>query len=276
MKLKVLILPLSLVVAVALAIFFVKPSFSEFMAARSELKEKTALLENLKSQNQKLQNVKSKWDSLGEEQTLVATALPETESVDAYISELFSKAARSGILLSDVKIEQANQGAGAATSPAYVCSAASGEGLPQGAPSPEEAGSPDAIGGGENPAGQATVSANCLKATGISMTAKGTWEQMLDFFKYLEDMNRISETGLLGLDSGTESAGQPASDLLTASISLDIFFKPADSKGSVALAQELAARGNFNQKAIEKMKTLIYAPYNMPAVSPGSERNLFK
>lgn len=273
MRLKVLILPLSLVVAVVLAVFFIKPAFSEVMAARNALKEKTILLENLKSQNQKLQSLKSKWDSLGEEKTLVAAALPETENIDSYVSELFSKAGRSGVLLSDVKIGQQSQSAGS-SKPAYICGTAAEEGLPQDTSSPETATSP--ISGKENQIGQTTAAIDCLKAAGISMTARGTWEQMLDFFKYLEDMNRISETDSLSLGSGTESGGQPASDLLTANISINTFFKPASPKGNATLAQGLAARGNFNQKAIEKLRTLIYAPYDLPAVSPGGERNLFK
>jgi Tfp pilus assembly protein PilO len=270
MRLKVLILPLSLVVAVVLAIFFIKPAFSEVMAARNALKEKTSLLENLKSQNQKLQDVKLKWDSLGEEKTLVATALPETENLDSHISELFSKAGRSGILLSNVKVEEPSQNA-EVVRPAYVCGLDSMDDSSRNASSPGTAVSSTGA-----PVPGAAPSANCLKAVGISMTAKGTWEQMLDFFKYLEDMNRVSEMGSVTLKSAAETGSQPPTDLLTASISINTFFKPASPKGNATLAQSLAAQGNFNQKALEKLKTLIYAPYDMPAVSPGGERNLFK
>ncbi|HLM84085.1 MAG TPA: hypothetical protein VK254_02675, partial [Candidatus Bathyarchaeia archaeon] len=86
--LKVLILPISLVIAVVAIIFFIKPSFSEMMSAKKSVQEKQSQLDSLKSQNQKLQGMKSKWNSLTDEKTLVATALPDLENVDAYVSEL--------------------------------------------------------------------------------------------------------------------------------------------------------------------------------------------
>jgi hypothetical protein len=123
MSLKVLIFPISLVVAVAVAIFFIKPAFSEMMSVKSSLAEKENQLENLKNQNQKLQNLKSKWESLAEEKNLVATALPEAENVDSYVSELTSKASRSGILLSGIQASQKGGSVSAETAPSYICGA---------------------------------------------------------------------------------------------------------------------------------------------------------
>lgn len=265
MSLKVLIFPLSLAVAVAVAIFFIKPAFSDMMSVKNSLAEKNAQLENLKNQNQKLQNLKSKWESLAEEKNLVATALPEAENVDSYVSELTSKASRSGILLTDMQVAQKSESASTETNPAYVCGA-----VPVGDAS-QAAGAPvsgDITGaGGPN---------SCLDKVGISLKAAGSWEQILDFFKYLEDMNRMSNINSISLAAGTLTQGQTSSDLLTADISAAAFFKAKSQGGNAMLAGSLAGQENFNQKAMEKLKEIIYSPYDVPAVSPNGERNIFK
>lgn len=263
MRLKLLILPLSLVVAVVAVIFFIKPSFSEMMDARSSLQEKQGQLNNLKSQDQKLQSLKSKWESLGEEKTLVATALPETEDVDFYISELVSKASRSGVLLSDIKA--GDQQGTTADIPPYFCSAS----LAAAALSPNanaQAAAPEAT----------QLTDSCLSTMNITLQAKGSWEQLLDFFKYLEDMNRISNAGTVAVSADTQLQGQAPSDVLTANLSVYVFFKDKIKGGNMALAGALAGQGNFNQNAIDKLKGVIYTPYSTPAVSPGGERNIFK
>ena len=42
------------------------------------------------------------------------------------------------------------------------------------------------------------------------------------------------------------------------------------------LAASMANQGQLNQKALEKLKATIYAPYDAPAVSPSGQRNIFK
>lgn len=279
MSLKVLIFPISLAVAVAVAIFFIKPAFSEIMSVKSSLAEKNTQLENLKNQNQRLQSLKSKWESLAEEKNLVATALPEAENVDSYVSELTSKASRSGILLSGIQASQKGGSVSAETTPSYICGAGPDGGVSQASASS----SPAQAAGAAQPAGMpsssdiagAGGSNSCLNKVGISLKAAGSWEQILDFFKYLEDMNRMSNIDSVSLSAGTQS-GQTSSDLLTADISATAFFKAKDQSGNAILAGSLADQQNFNQKAMEKLKEVIYSPYDVPAVSPNGERNIFK
>ena len=121
MRLKVLIMPVSLVITVIVAIFFIKPAFSDMLSSKNALAGKQAQLENLKNQNQKLQAMKTKWEAMADEKNLVATAFPETENVDSYISEITSKASRSGVLLTDIKLGQA-AGVGTSQNPDYICS----------------------------------------------------------------------------------------------------------------------------------------------------------
>jgi Tfp pilus assembly protein PilO len=277
MRLKVLILPLSLAVAVIVAIFFIKPAFSGMLSSKNELAGKQAQLENLKNQTQKLQAMKTKWEAMADEKNLVAAAFPETENVDSYISEITSKASRSGVLLTDIKLDQAGS-AGTSQNPDYICSGDLTGGLAQAGVSSAAAAAPVAPGASDT-SGLQTLpgsSSACLKAITISLTAKGSWEQMLDFFKYLEDMNRISNIESLTLSTQAQVQDQASSDILSADISANAFFKEKAQSGGMALANNLASQGSFNQKSLDKLKETIYAPYDAPAVSPSGERNIFK
>ncbi|MCX6766550.1 MAG: type 4a pilus biogenesis protein PilO [Candidatus Moranbacteria bacterium] len=277
-RLKVLILPLSLAIAVIVAIFFIKPAFSDMLSSKNALAGKQTQLENLKSQTQKLQAMKTKWEAMSDEKSLVATAFPETENVDAYISEITAKASRSGVLLTDIKLDQTG-GTGTNQNPDYVCSGDLTGGSAQAGTS--TAAPAQSVGASAMPdaSGLQTLSGSssaCLKAITISLTAKGSWEQMLDFFKYLEDMNRISNIEALTLSTQTQAQDQATSDILSADISANAFFKEKSQSDSLALASNLASQGSFNQKSLDKLKETIYAPYDVPAVSPSGQRNIFK
>lgn len=288
-----LILPLSLAGAVLVAIFFIKPSFSEMMTFKDALATKEKQFESLKDQTQKLQAMKTKWEAMAEEKNLVETAFPETEDVDSYISEITSKASRSGVLLTNIKLDQ-KSGAETGQGPGYICGndltgglAQAGVAQPAGTsatPQPQATGgvAMPAAPGASNVSGlqdlsvSASSSSSCLKAIGISLSAKGSWEQLLDFFKYLGDMNRISNIETVAMSAETLSQDQTASDVLSADISANAFFKEKAQSGSMALASNLAGQGSFNQKSLEKLKETIYAPYDAPTMSPSGQRNIFK
>jgi Tfp pilus assembly protein PilO len=272
MRLKVLILPLSLVITVIAAIFFIKPAFSEMMASRDALASKQKELENLKTLTQKLQALKTKWAAMADEKSLVAAAFPETEDVDTYISEITSKASRSGVLLTDIKLGKSGSGLPDQSSN-YVCGVDSGDSLAASAQTATTA--PVDVSGLQN---IPTASGACLNSLAITLTAKGSWEQMLDFFKYLEDMNRISniESLILSTEARTQSQDQSSSVILSVDISANAFFKPKTQSGNMELATSLSNQGSFNQNSLEKLKETVYAPYDAPAMSPSGERNIFK
>ena len=278
MRLKVLILPLSLAIAVIVAIFFIKPVFSDILSSKNALAGKQAQLENLKNQNQKLQAMKTKWEAMADEKNLVATAFPETENVDSYISEITSKASRSGVLLTDIKLGQAGS-VGTSQNPDYICGDDLTGGMAQAGASTTASAQPVGAAAAPDTSGLQTLpgsSSACLKAITISLTAKGSWEQMLDFFKYLEDMNRISNIEALTLSTQAQVQDQASSDILSADISANAFFKEKAQSGSMALSSNLASQGSFNQKSLDKLKETIYAPYDVPTVSPSGQRNIFK
>ncbi len=264
-RLKILILPISLVVAVVISVFYVKPYYAEMASAKTALSEKQGQLAELKKQNEKLQQIKTEWEALGEEKTLVQTALPETESVDTYVSEIASKASRSGVLLSDIKLDQQNSGGNIYS---YVCGANSSE------VSGTTTSGAELSGSGSSPVG--VGSSNCLEAVGVTLGATGTWEQILDFFKYLEDMNRISNIRDASIASRVQSQDEIASDLLTVNVSANIFCKKENRTGSLASVTGMVKQDGFNKEALEKVKRVVYSIYDAPTVSPVGERNIFK
>lgn len=274
MSLKVLIFPLSLVIALAVVIFLIKPAYSEMTSIKNSLQEKNVLLDNLQNQNQKLQKVKSKWESLAEEKNLVAAAFPDEDNIDAYVSELTSKAGRSGILLTDINMAQKGGASSeAGTKSAYLCGVNPAGGTAVALP-PDQVSEIATVSGTDGSAGP--VSSGCFNAVGISLMATGSWEQVLDFFKYIEDMNRISNIESVSLAPVSQVQDQAATDLLKADISATAFFKGKTKNGNATLAGSLAGQENFNQKALEKLKNAIYSAYDVPAVSPSGERNIFK
>lgn len=276
MRLKILILPLSLVLTVVAVVFFIKPSFSDMNAAKAMLSQKQLQLDGLNEQSQNLKKLASDWGSLGEEKTLVETALPSEENLDIYVSELTSKASRSGILLSGVQVEKSSSGSKSAENSLYVCGEnALGDSsvAPTSAPSAVGTEMPKSVS-----ADLASSPGTCLNMVKISMTAKGTWEQLLDFFKYLQDMNRISNIDdvNISIDNQVQGQEQATSDLLSIDVSVSAFFKEAKKAGGPMLAADPVGQIQLNQKALEKMKEIIYSPYTVPSVSPSGERNIFK
>lgn len=284
MSLKVFIFPISLVVAVAVAILFIKPAYSDMNAAKKKLQSDQTSLESLKIKNQKLQKLKTEFEALSSESDLVFSALPKENKGEIYISELTSKASRSGVLLSSVVLGDQQSGSSKGYKISYECgsdsngtenqaaeiSAAPATGTPKtGAASP--AGTMNPMGDMSSPVGIANV---CVKRIGISLDVKGTWEQMLDFLKYLEDMNRISNVNSVEISSSS-SEGQDISDILTASIDLSVFFKEESSIGQ-GVADSLASQGALNQSSLEKLKEVVYAQYAAPEVLSAGERDIFK
>ncbi|MFH0930176.1 MAG: hypothetical protein V1814_02895 [Candidatus Moraniibacteriota bacterium] len=271
MRLKILVLPISLVLTVVVLTFLIKPAFSEMNETKKMLSEKQSKLDDLNGQSQNLKGLKSAWESLGDEKTLVETALPDAENIDIYISELTSKASRSGILLSGITLVK---GASGAENSLYVCGAAADGSVASALSSPPVgtvAGVP-----GSMSSDPVSPYVSCIKMINVSMTAKGTWEQLLDFFKYLEDMNRISNINESSILVENQGQDQATSDLLSFTVSVNAFFKEGKQTGDSTLAASMANQGQLNQKAIEKLKEVIYAPYAAPLVSPAGERNIFK
>jgi Tfp pilus assembly protein PilO len=279
MRLRIMILPLAIIVSAAVAILYVKPSFSGMQEAKNSLATKQSQLEEIQSQSQKIQQMKTDWENLGEDKTRVEMALPEGESADFYVSELTSKASRSGVLLSDIKF--GGSGGSTAENLPYACGANNDAAAPSGAvqsvASAAPAGAPSAaVVSGQSDLTVPAVPPSCLETIDLSLTAKGSWEQLLDFFKYLEDMNRLSNLQAVSISTEAQTQDQVVSDILSLNISTKIFYKKKNPSAITSMASGLVGQAGLNKKAIENLKQVIFSVYSAPQVPPGGQRNLFK
>ena len=308
-RLKILILPLSAIVVIYLSVFVVKPAFSEMIKAKESLKEGKSQLEELRDQNRKLSKIKSDWESM-EDKNLVLASLPKEEDVEHFVSELYQKVNRSGVLLESVELGENKSASSDGDSLSYVCGSNEGITETESSSSPAVAtdSQPTAVGpadgssdvalpdAGETPmvgdgeALPAATSLSCVKAKNITVSINGSWEQVINFFEFLEDMNRVSNIKNVSISSSGDTSGQssegesaegetPVSSetMLSVDVSIDIYYKGENKTGISSLAASLAQKGGLSKEIIKKLKDeIVFTPYTAPNVSESGERNPFK
>lgn len=268
---KVLVFPLSVGFLIIFAILFIKPVYSDMMTARKSVETNRQQLANLQNQNTKLTDLKTRWDSM-EEKKMIQGALPEDQSIDDYMSELYSRVSRSGMLLKDF----ATQESSLVSSP-YVCGV--GGGTAAGATVLPAGGTPATAEGLSDTAaaGMPLVSATCANALGVSISLNGTWEQLLGFLKYLGDTNRIANVKSVAVASnvsGQQAESNP--DLLKADVVVQVYYKSKSEASNIGTISSLTSGRGFNESVLEKIKNIVFSTYEEPGVSETSERNIFK
>lgn len=257
---KVLILPLAGAFVVMMSVLYIKPAYDQMQSFRKSQAEKQQQLDVLQKQNQELAILKNKWNSMEEERTLVETALPAKNDVENYISELYGRASRSGILLNGITSDEK-----ISTSEAYICGSLSN-------PSVSAA---DLSGTDGSPA---SISRSCVNSVSVKLTASGSWDQIVNFFKYLEDTNRIANITSVSIKSNQKSNSdeQSPSDLVNATVALSVYYKQKSEVNSPSVASDLVSSKGINEDVIKKLNEIVFAPYVAPDVSESGERNIFK
>ncbi|MDD5489558.1 MAG: hypothetical protein PHP25_02685 [Candidatus Moranbacteria bacterium] len=265
--LKVLILPLSLALAVGISIIFIKPAFERMNTSRKALADGKEKLMALQAQSQKLNEMKKTFDSL-EEKNIVEIALPDEKSAEDYLSELYQRASRSGVLVDAFNVAENSPGTST-----YVCG-----GLAAVPETSSDASSP-ATENGSGFAASAVLpaSAACVQGLAVKISTEGTWDQLLSFYKYLADSNRIANVSEVSIAPKNQASAEgSSSDLLGSQISLNIFYKPKSLTSDMATIGTIASGAGINQGILKKLEEVVYAPYVEPVVSETGERNFFK
>jgi Tfp pilus assembly protein PilO len=268
---KVLIFPLSVGFLIVFAILFIRPAFSDMMAARKSAKDGSQQLADLESRNAKLVAFKAKWESM-EEKKIIEGALPGDQGVDDYMSELYSRVSRSGMLLNNFATQDSSY-----NSP-YVCSvgvgtAAGGAAQSASGISPAVASPPSAVLSGTAPSAPAL----CANALDVTMSLNGTWEQLLSFLKYLGDTNRIANVKSVVVASGVGGQqGESNPDLLKVDLLVQVFYKPKSEASNLGTISSLTSGEGFDESVLEKIKGIVFTAYEEPSVSETGERNIFK
>jgi Tfp pilus assembly protein PilO len=268
---KVLILPLAAAFLVMMSVLYIKPAYDEMQLLKTAQAEKKQQLGDLQKQSQKLEELKKQWNSMASEKSLIEGALPAQSYTENYLAELDGRVNRSGVLLSGINLDENSSPGCLSVTPAVSLDA----------PSPSSTAAVDsasqlgssAASSSLNPAPQ-----NCLKTVSVKLTVSGSWDQMINFFKYLEDTNRIANITLVSLSASNQSEqNQQSSDvLLNGGVSLSVFYKEKNMAGSPSSVNSLSSGKGFEEKVIKKLNEVIFAPYVAPNVSTSGERNIFK
>ncbi len=273
---KVLIFPLAAVIVVMMSVLYIKPAYDEMQSLKQAKAEKQLQLDGLQKQNQKLAELKKKWDSMDNDRSLTLTALPAGSDIENYISELYGRASRSGVLLSNITSGEKNSATDSFVCGSIVNSVVS-------APAAETAAASEISGtskAGNAPiAGKApAVAQSCVNAISVKLTVSGNWDQIVNFFKYLEDTNRIANITSVDMKSGQQSKSdqQSPGDLISVSADLSVFYKEKSEAGSASTVSGLASGNGFEESVIKKLNEVVFTPYVAPVVSGSGERNIFK
>lgn len=123
-----------------------------------------------------------------------------------------------------------------------------------------------------------SVSPSCVQSLGVQISFKGSWDQFLNFYKYLAESNRVANLLQVSISSSRNqiSSEGSESDLLTGQISLAVYYKTKSTVSNQLVVKELASGTGFNQAVLKKLEEIVYSPYVEPAVSETGERNFFK
>lgn len=263
---KVLIFPLAVAFVVIVSILYIKPAYDEMQSLKKSQAEKQLQFDNLQKQNQQLAQLKNKWASMENERSLTQTALPVKGDVENYIAELYGRASRSGVLLASITSDEKS----AALEP-IACGSSANPAVSVSAAGPAAASGTD---GGPAP----VAPQSCANAISVKLTASGNWDQIVNFFKYLEDTNRIANITSVAITSSQQNKSdqQSSNDLISASVDLSVFYKEKSEVGSSSIINSLAGGNGFEESVIKKLNEVVFAPYVAPVVSQSGERNIFK
>ncbi|MBM4401459.1 MAG: hypothetical protein FJ045_05875 [Crenarchaeota archaeon] len=279
--LKVLILPVSLAAVAMIFIVYIQPEYSEMRKIKTSILDKETQLAGLEAQNVRLAELKKILESM-DEVKIVNSALPDNEAAENYLAELYQRAVRSGVAMSALAISES-----AAGSVAGICQgeAQSSADLSQ-APDAPVGGPVYAAGNSSTPgdtdasasAANAAVSSSCARGLSFQISVKGSWDQLLAFFGYLADSNRIANVSKVNLATASASGQgeQQATDIISATISMEAYVKPKSSASDAGALRTLASGAGFSKDIIRKVNEIIYSPYEPPLVSETGERNFFK
>jgi Tfp pilus assembly protein PilO len=266
---KVLILPLAAAFVVMISVLYIKPAYDQMQFFKKSQTEKQQQLDTLRKQNQGLAELKNKWDSTGEDRALVEMALPSESDMENYIAELNGRASRSGVLLSSITSDEKSSAL-----EAYTCGSPSKLSV-------SAAGSTggEALGNTPQPDGSpASAPQFCANSVSVKLAVSGNWDQMVNFFKYLEDTNRIANITSVAISASAQSKpGEEApGDLLSAAVDLSVYYKKKSEASSPSVADSLSSGKGIREDVIKELKEIVFTPYVAPTVSESGERNIFK
>lgn len=244
MRLKLLIFPLALVVAVIIVITWVWPEGTTVRESYGELKKNQETLSSIKQKNQNILNLKSQLDQDQDKEKLVIGYLPLDRNEEEIVNGINYLASGASVGLVTVSVEQVKEKESAAVVDAT--------------------GSKEALFKKGEAMGNASESADPYKLANLKyikakIVATGSYENVKRFVDQLYRMDLSNSVSLLNIYKGQKGAqgkSDDTSDSLTAEIEADFGYLPP-SKGERVYTAAVFSQTKFDFSALEKLKSLI-------------------
>jgi hypothetical protein len=106
MKVKILILPLALVIALSLMVWLVYPSYLDMQIKKKALDDKNIQVSDLDQKNQKVKDLMGTLNANADKQVVVMKFLPESQKEEEIIASLNELASGEGVSVSGISISK--------------------------------------------------------------------------------------------------------------------------------------------------------------------------
>lgn len=249
MNVKILFFPLSITIALAMAVFYTKPEIDTVMTQRSVLAEKEQFAAEVSQKIQNAHDLETSLNADKEDETAVFRYLPKTRDDERILDGVNFLVSQSGLALDSVKIDKL----ASVDADAPVVSG-------------EEAQGSAVIfansGADTSAVSQAPMVVAKPKVLGVTVSAVGSYENIRDAVAKLSHMDRFQNFTNVSIDkSGTSS------DVLNASFTVNFTYLPTvNAQGS--FNHPALTQNTFDFGVVQKLKQ--YTTSAVPSVEVGA------
>lgn len=275
MKVKILLFPLSLVIALAVGVFWVKPEISSALALRTQESEAKARLDQM---DQVIANIDTLDRSLEEnasDRQFVETYLPKAGSDDVIVDELNFLSSESGMLLvsTDLKPVSSELAKAAAEQVQAENDKAEVAAASPGSLTGTEVSNPDLL--FTNSAPDARV-----RATEVSVSGLGKYDQIKAFIDRVYHANHFQNFVSVDISEkpdvtqGDEKSAKLAPDVLSANIVIRFSALP-ETKISSGVLLDTFKKSAFDLGVVQDLRGRVANELPALDVTPANRANPF-
>lgn len=285
MKVKILLLPLSIVIAIAVSILWIQPGLSAALALRSQVGEARTRLQQIETV---IANIDSLDKSLNENngnESFVRTYLPEKSSDDRILDQVNFLAGESGVLLISTGVKRLSSEAALAA--ASVAEANADKAELEKASASRSLSQLASDGSMENSQPPVFVSSSPearVRSMDLSVSVFGKYEQIRDFIDRIYHANHFQSFMAVAISSRTDQKqGALPSDTPAVSTSPDMLegnmvirfgsLPPSSvSQGTFLMA---FSEPQFNFSPVQSLRERVTRELSPLSVSPSPRPNPF-
>ncbi len=269
MNVKLLFFPLSITIAIAVFVFYVKPEVDVVMTNRSTLVEKGDFSTSIKQKIQNIGSLESDLNANKENESLVMRYLPSMRDDDRVVDGINFLASQSGLLLTSVKIEKVATETQAAASAGPEVGLASGSGIVP------------LVGGGVDIAAvkSEAIVPSVPKLMKVSVTMVGTYESIRDVATKISHTDHFQNFSMLSIERSSSTADassdQPSNpNILNASMSVNYAYLP-QTKAKGNYNRPILDQTAFDYGSVQRLKQYMSAPVPNMEIGASGTSNPF-